>query len=57
MATNAVEVALHRALGRLRPLLEEQPGVPATPARNPASGRSHRRTPPAGGTREPPPRG
>jgi len=27
MATNAVDVALHRALGRLRPLLEERPGV------------------------------
>jgi RNA polymerase sigma-70 factor, ECF subfamily len=57
MATNAVEVALHRALGRLRPLLEEQADVPATPATTPASGRSHRRTPPAGGTRESPPRG
>ena len=33
MATNAVEVALHRALGRLRPLLEEQPEV-----RNKAAG-------------------
>jgi RNA polymerase sigma-70 factor (ECF subfamily) len=57
MATNAVEVALHRALGRLRPLLDEQPDEPATPARSPASGRSRPQTPPAGGSREPPPRG
>lgn len=54
MATNAVEVALHRALGRLRPLLEEA-DVPVTPARRGASGRFRRRTPPAGGSREQPP--
>jgi RNA polymerase sigma factor (sigma-70 family) len=56
MATNAVEVALHRALGRLRPLLDERPDVPARQARSSASGRSRPRTPPAGGSREPPAR-
>ena len=31
MKTNAVEVALHRAIGRLRPLLEEGPGERVPP--------------------------